>query len=123
MESLVTALNGLLASFIGFLTDFWDYLVESIKLPFYWLADSAVTVIHMVLYLALDGLLTGVSGAILVLDVSNLGINMAAEAAGLPPQLIYLIHQTSIPTGMVMVASALTIRVALNIIPAAFTRL
>jgi len=89
---------------------------------FKWALDGVLYVLKAALYFVFDGLLTIVTTIFGAIDVSTLMVNSAANWAQLPPQAIYLMSACGIPQCLSMMASAITIRMIINLIPAEFTR-
>jgi hypothetical protein len=85
--------------------------------------DGIITLLTTVLYWFWDGFLWLVTNLISTLDLSALAFNHYAAWADLPPQLLYLINQLALPQCAAMIASAIFIRMVLNLIPAALTRI
>ncbi len=105
-----------LKDFIG---GFFGYLFDGFK----WLAEAVGEVISWLLYTIYDGLLTVVFLFADTVDLSEVAFNMAAQYAGLPTQLIWLVNQVDLPQSLTYVAGAIVIRMILNVIPAAVTRI
>lgn len=104
---------------VEFVGKFFDLLLTAFK----WILDGALYVLKAGLFFVFDGLLTAVVAIVGALDIGTLITNVAGLWSGLPPQLLYVINATGIPTGMSMLAYAIVIRLILNLIPAAFTRI
>ena len=104
---------------IGWFENFWNAL----KVPLTWLLDGFLYVLKLIFFIALDGLLTTVQSFFLIIDLTSLSLNAAAYWSGLPPQLIYIINAVGLPTCLGIIANAIFIRLVLNLIPAAFTRI
>ena len=85
--------------------------------------DGIIKMLSTILYWFWDGLLFLVSHLISTLDLSALAFTQYAHWADLPPQMIYLINQLGLPQCAAMIASAILVRMILNIIPAALTRI
>ncbi len=88
-----------------------------------WVLDGMLYVLKTALYFPFDGLLTVVSGLISVLNVSSLIVSSASTWGGMPPQLLYIVNAIGIPQGLAILASAYLLRMGLNLIPAALTRI
>lgn len=88
-----------------------------------WCLDGFMFIIKNALFFIFDGLLTCISSIFLALDFSSFASSYAMNWAGLPPQFIWFVNAISLPTGLTMLAAAIGIRMALNLIPAAFTRI
>lgn len=101
-----------------FISSFFTILWQG----FLWLVEAICTAISYAFYLVYDGLLTVVTSFVATLDLSSLAFNHAVQYSSLPPQLIWLMNQINFPQGFSIIAASLTIRMILNLIPAAFTR-
>lgn len=88
-----------------------------------WLLDGALWLLLKGLFLPFEGLLTVISVAFKAIDISSFVASYAMNWAGLPPQLIWLVNAVSIPQGITILISSIGIRMALNLIPAVFTRI
>ncbi len=88
-----------------------------------WSLDGVKWTFDKVLYLPFDGLLTSISAIFTALDFSTFASTYALNWAGLPPQMIWFINAVAIPQGLVMLGSAIGLRMLINLIPAEFTRL
>jgi hypothetical protein len=103
----------------NFVNGFFGYLFDGFK----WLAEAVGEVISFVAYTIYDGLLTVIFTFADAVDLSAVAFNMAAQYAGLPTQLIWLVNQVNLPQATSYIAGAIVIRMILNIIPAAATRI
>lgn len=88
-----------------------------------YLLDGILWCIGNGLYVIFDGLLTCVSAIFTAIDVSSFATTYALSWAGVPTQMIWFINQVSIPAGITMLVGAIGIRMLINLIPAAFTRI
>lgn len=104
------------------MAELFSSLVEYLNGLLGWLLDGVVWLLKSVFFMLLDGFLTVVTLLFQTLDFSSLLASYAMNWAGLPSQAIYLIVSIGIPQGLTIVASAMLVRLGLNIIPAAFTR-
>lgn len=105
------------------MTAFFNALVNFFKNLFEWLLDGALFVIKSAFYFIFDGLLTVITLAVQALDFSSFLASYAMDWAGLPTQAIYIIVAIGIPQGLTIIATAMLIRLVLNLIPAAVTRI
>lgn len=103
---------------VDFINSFFSSLWDIFKLGF----DAFVSVIFTVLFWFWDGFLFVVTNLISTLDLTSLAFTEYAHWADLPPQLIYLINQLALPQCAGIIGAAIFIRMILNIIPAALTR-
>ena len=85
--------------------------------------DGVISILTTILYWFWDGFLWIVTNLISTLDLSALAFTQYAHWADLPPQLLYLINQLALPQCAAMIAAAILIRMILNLIPAALTRI
>lgn len=88
-----------------------------------WALDGFLWVIGKALFIIFDGLLTTVSAIFGAIDLSAFVSSYALNWAGLPTQMIWLINSVAIPQGVTILLAAVLIRMTLNLIPAAFTRI
>lgn len=88
-----------------------------------WCLDGLMYVLKTALYFPFDGLLTMITGIVSALNFSSLAISSATTWGAMPPQLIYIINAVGFPQGLSILASAYVIRMTLNLIPAALTRI
>lgn len=108
-----------MATVIGYLINFW---VQA-KIAAEWGLDGGLYILKLGMYFVFDGLLTVVYAIVGSLDVGSFVVNTAGVWGGLPPQLIYLINAIGLPSGLSIVLYAIIIRMLLNLIPAAVTRI
>ena len=109
-----------------FINDFWD----SVRIFFVFLLDGILSLLNVIFtaltnffYTVFDGFLVVVYGIFSALDFSALVFNTAASWGSMPPQLIWFINEIALPQCFTMVTAAVGIRMLLNLIPAAFTRI
>lgn len=76
-----------------------------------------------VVYTVYDGFLTVISAFMNAIDLSSTAFNIAAQYSHMPTQLIWLINQVNLPQATAYIVLGITIRMTLNVIPAAFTRI
>lgn len=105
-------LNDALSALFTFFTDIFKWCLDGIL----WLLGKAF-------FLPFDGLLTVISSIFNAIDLSSFVATYAMDWAGLPTQMIWFVNAVAIPQGMTILAAAVAIRMALNLIPAAFTRI
>lgn len=102
-----------------FVNGFFGYLMDG----FLWLAEAVGKVISYLLFTIYDGLLTVIYAFASAIDFSAVMFNMAAQYAGLPPQLIWLINAVNLPQSVTYIVTAIIIRMIINLLPAAVTRI
>ena len=108
-------MSGIMAFINGFFT--------TIQTLLGWVLDGLMFVLKTFLYFPFDGVLTEIEGIILALDFSSFASSTAVAWTGMPPQLIYVVNAIGIPQGLAILASAYILRITLNLIPAALTRI
>lgn len=99
--------------------DFYNIFFKLVK----WLLEFLVEFAKYVIYTVYDGFLTVITAFLNAIDLSSSAFNIAAQYANMPSQLIWLINQVNLPQAMGYIVLAITIRMTLNVIPAAFTRI
>lgn len=103
---------------IEWLRSFWNV----VKTGFTWILDGLILLLQYVFYLVFDGLCMVVEGFFQALDFSAIAFNYAGAWSGLPDQVIWIITVIGLPQGISLLGGAYAIRLLLNLIPAAFTR-
>lgn len=112
------------------LTKFWTYLktffwwiVDSFYIPIKWMLDGFFSVISSIFFFMFDGFLTAVAGVFKAFDLSSIFFTSVGNAVDLPDAAIWLITQLGLPQCVTMVVAAIGIRMLLNLLPAAVTRI
>lgn len=117
----------------NFLNSFWQGLKDLVMDSFSWLLDNVfglikylidaiLLVIQTAFLWILDGMLTLVAGAVNSLSLGSIGAGYFAQWGLVPPQLVYFLNQTGVSQGLTLIFYALTVRLTLNLIPGAITR-
>lgn len=88
-----------------------------------WLLEFLIYFGKYIIYTVYDGFLLVITTFINAIDFSSTAFNIAAQYSSLPTQLIWLINQVNLPQAMAYIVLGITIRMTLNVIPAAFTRI
>ena len=101
------------------LTALFDFL----KTIFSWALDGLLWLLGKFFFLPFDGILTVISGLFNAIDFSAFLASYAMNWAGLPPQMIWFVNAVGIPQGITILTAAIGIRMILNLIPAAVTRI
>jgi F0F1-type ATP synthase membrane subunit c/vacuolar-type H+-ATPase subunit K len=104
---------------LEFVNKFWATVVE----VFTWLVDGVLYVLGHGLWLIWDGMLTAVAGVITGISLGNLTTSMSSAWGVLPPQVVWWVNAVSLPAGLGIIVSAIVIRMLLNLIPGALTRI
>ena len=87
-----------------------------------YLLNGVGVVIGEIVWLFCTGILSVISGIIHAISYSTVVFQFTAGWAGIPPQGIWLVNTLGIPDMITMIAGAYGVRLALNFIPGAFTR-
>lgn len=88
-----------------------------------WTLDGILWILKKAFFLPFDGILTVIQGLITTIDLSAFVASYAMNWAGMPTQLIWFVNAVSLPQGITIISGAIAIRMLLNLIPAAFTRI
>ena len=99
-------------SFFGFLIDIFIWLLES----FFWILSEFP-------YFLFDGFLVVIEGAFTLLDLSGLALDSALDWSSLPDQLVWILVQIDFSQGLSIIMVGVGIRMLINLIPAAVTRI
>ena len=91
--------------------------------PIKWGLDGGVWALQGFFKYCFKGVLEVAKGAIMAISLGDLAVNTAASWGYLNPNVAYLVVASGIPEGLSILAIAYGIRLALNLIPAAFTRI
>jgi hypothetical protein len=107
-----------MSALIHFVNSFLSILTSA----FSWLLDGAILVIQSACYFIYDGFLTTITAFVNSLDLSSLAFTSLTTWGLMPDQMLYVINQIGLPQGLTMLFYAYVIRLTLNLIPAALTR-
>lgn len=108
---------------MDYLVSFFALFWSSLRSLLDWLLSGTLYVFKAGFYFILDGFLTVVYAIVGALDIGSLATSYGGYWAGLPPQLLYAINACGIGSGISILVYAMGIRMLLNLIPAAFTRI
>ncbi len=109
--------------FWGYIKIFFLWLIDSVFAPFRWALDGFFTVITAIFYLIFDGFLTAVTLIFKGFDFSSMVFSSVGSSLGLPDAAVWFITQLGLPQCVTMITVAIGIRMLLNLIPAAVTRI
>jgi hypothetical protein len=101
---------------------FW-WILDSLFAPLRWFVDGIVLFIEWLVFTLFDGFLLAIVAVFETFDLSASFFSQSAGWLGLPDQLIWLITQLGLPQCFSFFGLALGIRLLLNLLPAAVTRL
>lgn len=102
----------------GWLKMFFEKMFDALL----WLLDALGKAIDWLLYQLYDGFLTFTQGFVSAIEMPSDLLNIGLNYSHLPPQLIYLINQIAFAQGLAIIVGAIIVRMLLNLIPAALTR-
>lgn len=102
-----------------FVSSFFTTLWEGVL----WAINGLIELFGYFLFLIFDGLLLTIYSFFSLIDISEAVFNYGASYSSLPPQLIYLCNAVDLPQMFAYIAGAIVIRMTINLIPAAFTRI
>lgn len=107
-------LNSILSFFSG--------IVEMILGIFTWLLNGIVWLLLKIIYFIFDGFFSVIVAFINGINLNDVMPYIQSSWGELPAQIIWLANAIGLPQGLGMLGSAYLIRMLLNLIPAAFTR-
>lgn len=105
-------------SIITFIQNFFTWIFNVGK----WAIDGALTMLIVLVKILIEGMLTIVLALFQALDVGQLIANLASQWGLVDSRVIYMITQLGIPSGLSILGYAFLLRLMLNFIPAALTR-
>ena len=108
---------------VWFLPDWLNAFWDTLKSVLGWFLDSAGSLLLGVVKVLFDGFLTTIVLFVNALDWSTLLTKISVSWGALDPNIAYLLVNSGITTGLSVISYAIGIRVLLNLIPAAFTRI
>lgn len=88
-----------------------------------WCIDGVVYAFKYTIWFVLEGIYTVIIGLISAVDVSALITQASVSWGLLPGALGYLLLLVGVPQGIAIIGSAYLIRMGLNLIPGAITRI
>lgn len=100
-----------------------DGLISVLLMPLTWMLDGCILVIGYTLVTFMDGWFQALLVIVGLIDVTSIVQNFVLQLTGLPPQLLFLLNAIHFPQAVSVITAAYGIRFALNLIPAAFTRI
>ena len=102
-----------------FVSAFFGQLLDVLE----WLLSGFVYIVSEIFYLIFDVILTVLEGIINAIDFAQLTALTAFSDWGLlPDQILYVLGRLNFAQALAILSSAYLIRLTLNLIPAAFTR-
>lgn len=107
---------------IDFAQVVWDGFVYIFYHCFLWVLDGILICIGYPLLYITKGFFAAVYLVFSGVDIGAYAVNFAAELSGLPDALRYLISQCGVTSGITVILASIGIRMLINLIPAAVTR-
>lgn len=115
---------------MGFITGFFDAVMSFLNQVvtilyevFTWVLNAIVWIFTKIIYFTLDGFFSVVIAFVNGLDLSGVMPYVQSSWGMLPAQIIWLGNAVGIPQGLGILGAAYLIRMSLNLIPAAVTRI
>jgi hypothetical protein len=103
----------------NFVNSFFDLLVSAFSVLWELFREG----LKLLFFFFYDGFLSLVTAIVTAVDFGVLGLNTVLDWSNLPPQMLYVIGQIGLQESIVIIVSAITIRMTLNLIPASLTRI
>ena len=110
----------MLNKIIDFVSKFWNQAIDF----FQWIIESFFVLITGIFYYIYDAFLTVIESIFNAIDFAQITTLTSLQTwTGLDPQTIWLLNYINLPLCIGFIISAYVIRLLLNLIPAAFTRI
>lgn len=104
---------------IDFCSNFWQMLTDF----FNWVLDGILYLLSEIVYLSMDAFFSIIETIISAIDFAQVtALSSFGNWNLLPDQILYILYKLNIAQCLSMLAAACLIRLTLNLIPAAFTR-
>nr|WP_319393331.1 DUF2523 family protein [uncultured Desulfobacter sp.] len=104
---------------IDFCSNFWGMLTDFIN----WVLDGILYLLSEIVYLSMDAFFSIIETIISAIDFAQVtALSSFGNWNLLPDQILYILYKLNIAQCLSMLAAACLIRLTLNLIPAAFTR-
>ncbi|MEH0021001.1 MAG: DUF2523 family protein [Desulfobacter sp.] len=105
---------------IDFCVNFFEMIIDVFK----WVLSGILYLLAELFYLLIDLFFTTIETIIDTIDYAQVtALQGFANWGLLPDQIVYILYKINFAQCLTMLAAALLIRLTLNIIPAAFTRI
>lgn len=114
---------GFIAGFFDAVLSFLNQVVTILFEVVTWVLNAVVWLITEIIYVTLDGFFSVIIAFVNGIDLSSVMPYIQASWGTLPSQIIWLANAVGFPQGLALLGSAYIIRMLLNLIPAAFTRI
>lgn len=111
-----------LASFWKKIIEFLNWIFDTLFKPFRWALDGIFWILGHAAYWIFDGLLTAIQLSFSGLDFSAVLFSNTL-GGDLPPLLTWFVVQLGLPQCFSLIGVAIGIRMLLNLLPAAVTRI
>ena len=104
---------------IDFCSNFWEMLTDF----FSWVLNGILYLLSEIFYLILDVIFSIIEAIISAIDFAQVtALSSFGDWDILPDQILYILYKLNIAQCLTMLSAACLIRLTLNLIPAAFTR-
>lgn len=107
----------------SFFSTWWDSFITFSSSVLIWVCDSLILVVGYLLYYVFDGLLWSCYSIVSAINFGAQSFDFVGNLLGLPGPLLYLLHQCGFGESLTIICSGILVRMALNLIPAAVTRI
>ncbi|WP_035240735.1 hypothetical protein [Desulfobacter vibrioformis] len=103
---------------IDFCTNFFEMIIDVFK----WVLESILYILSEIGFTLLDIVFTVIESIVTAVDLSSVTQSFGNWNI-LPDQIVYILYKLDTPLLLGMLGAACLIRLTLNLIPAAFTRI
>lgn len=117
--AILNAILSVLKAILDFLNGFISIMLNLLT----WLLKGLLWVLTKIIYFTLDGFFSVIIAFVNGIDLSGVMPYIQSSWGMLPAQIIWLANAIGLPQGLGILGSAYLIRMLLNLIPAAFTRI
>lgn len=115
MQVVIQGFNAIVQFVVNFITILWNALA--------WLLDAVLWVFVQLFLTLVVGIFTVIYTFVSLLDLGTLGVNAAAAWGMVDPNIAGGINAMGLPTGLTIIGGSIIVRMIINLIPAAFTRI
>jgi maltodextrin utilization protein YvdJ len=109
--------------FFDKISQIMDWIYETIMKIVYWILSPLYEIGKSILQWGFDKLCDLVEFLVSAVDFKNETFENALNSAGLPEQLSYILNAVGMDNCLLILVTAIGIRLTLNLIPAALTRI
>lgn len=114
---------GFMTSFFDAVLSFLNQIVTILFEVFTWVLNAVIWIFTKIIYFTLDGFFSVIIAFLNGIDLSGVMPYLQTSWGTLPAQIVWLANAIGLPQGLGILGVAYLIRMLLNLIPAAFTRI